>query len=163
MTMQYKRNHSMHFAAHQRGAVLIISLMLMLVMTLLSIASMSTSVMQEKMAANAQNTNRTFQAAESAVEAQISTILDGGSTSLNSAMISVSGQGAIISVDIGTSDATATVQIEYLGEIITTGGSSMDANESSTNLSGQRFELVGRGTIDAVQAQTQIRQGIEYH
>jgi len=163
MTMQYKRNQSMSFATHQRGAVLIVSLMLMLAMTLLSIASMSTSVMQEKMAANAQNTNRTFQAAESAIDTQISIILGGNSDSLNEALIAASGQGAVISVNVGTSDTTATAQIEYLGEIITTSGSSLDADESSTALSGHRFALVGTGSIAAVQAETQITQGIEYH
>ena len=163
MHKQYKRNQPMKLAAKQSGAVLIVSLMLMLAMTLLSIASMSTSVVQEKMAANAQNSNLTFQAAESAVEAQVRTVLDGISTNLNNAMSAASGKGGIIPVNIGTSDATATVQISYLGEIISTDGSSMNADESSTNLPGQRFELVGTGSIAAVKAQTQIRQGIEYH
>jgi type IV pilus assembly protein PilX len=163
MTMQYKRNQSMSFATHQKGAVLIVSLMLMLVMTLLSIASMSTSVMQEKMAANAQNTNRTFQAAESAIDTQVSIILGGDSANLNKAMVAASGIGDQILVTIGGSEATATAQIEYLGEIITSSGSSIDADESSTALTGHRFALVGTGSIAAVQAETQITQGIEYH
>jgi len=163
MNMQYKRNHSMTLVNRQQGAVLVVSLMLLLVMTLLSIASMSTSVMQEKMAANAQNTNRTFQAAESAVDAEVSSILGGNSTNLNLAMTSTTGQGAVIAINMGTSYATATTQIEYLGQIIATGGGSMNADESSTILSGHRFELVGTGSIAAVQAQTQIKQGIEYH
>jgi len=153
----------MSFATHQKGAVLIVSLMLMLVMTLLSIASMSTSVMQEKMAANAQNTNRTFQAAETAIDTQVSIILGGNSANLNEAMVAALGQGAVMSVNTGTGDTTATAQIEYLGEIIATSGSSIDADESSTALSGHRFALVGTGRIAAVEAETQITQGIEYH
>ena len=163
MNMQYKRSHSIAPVNRQQGAVLIVSLMLLLVMTLLSVASMSTSVMQEKMAANAQNTNRTFQAAESAVDAHVSIILGGNSDNLNEAMTSPTEQGVVMTVNIGTSDVTATAQIEYLGEIITTGGGSINADESSTLLNGHRFELVGIGNIAAVQAQTQIKQGIEYH
>ena len=53
--------------------------------------------------------------------------------------------------------------MEYLGEVIATSGTSINADQSSTLLSGHRFELVGTGAIDAVQAQTQIRQGIEYN
>jgi len=163
MNIQHKIGPSTVLAKRQTGAVLIVSLMLLLVMTLLSIASMNTSVCRKKMAANSQNSNRTFQAAESAVYAMVSTVLGGNSDELNTAMTAVSGQGTLINVNIGTSDATSTAQVEYLGEIIATGGSSINADESSTLLSGYRFELVGTGSIDAVQAQTQIRQGIEYH
>ena len=99
MIIQHKIVQYPTLAGRQTGAVLIVSLMLLLVMTLLSIASMSNSVVQEKMAANAQNSNRTFQAAESAVYALVSNVLGGNSDELNAAMTSVSGQGTLISVN----------------------------------------------------------------
>ena len=52
----------------QRGMVLIVCLLVIVVVTLIAGTAMKTSGMEEKMAANAQTYNRTFQAAESAVE-----------------------------------------------------------------------------------------------
>lgn len=51
----------------QRGVVLVVSLMVLLVLTLLGISSLDGSIMEEKMAANAQTSNITFQQAESAI------------------------------------------------------------------------------------------------
>jgi len=48
----------------QSGAVLIISLILLLIMTLLGVTTMNTTALQEKMAGNSQEVNRAFQAAE---------------------------------------------------------------------------------------------------
>lgn len=49
----------------QRGAALVVSLIILLVMTLIGITSMQTTVMQEKMAGNARDLSSAFQAAES--------------------------------------------------------------------------------------------------
>ena len=51
----------------QRGVVLVISLMVLLVLTLLGISSLDGSSMEEKMAANSQTASSTFQKAESAI------------------------------------------------------------------------------------------------
>ncbi len=51
----------------QRGAVLIISLMILLIMTVLGIAAMSSTTMEEKMAANNQQRQQAFQGAETAL------------------------------------------------------------------------------------------------
>jgi len=50
--------------ARQRGAVLIVSLILLVVMTLLGVTSMNSTSLEEKMAANSQETTRAFQIAE---------------------------------------------------------------------------------------------------
>ena len=71
------KSRPIKLAHSQQGAVLILSLIILLVMTLFGLASMNTSIMQEKMAANSQNTNRTFQAAESAVGAVVDEVLGG--------------------------------------------------------------------------------------
>ena len=52
---------------HQRGVVLVVSLMVLLVLTLLGISSLDGSIMEEKMAANTQTASMTFQKAESAI------------------------------------------------------------------------------------------------
>ena len=57
---------SMPNVKKQTGAALILSLVILVVMTLFGLAGMNTSIMQEKMAANALSTNINFQGAETA-------------------------------------------------------------------------------------------------
>lgn len=54
-------------AVRQRGAALIVSLLILLVMTILGVASMQTTVLEEKMASNARDKQLSFQAAEAAL------------------------------------------------------------------------------------------------
>lgn len=51
----------------QYGAVLLVSLMILLIMTVIGIAAMSTTTMEEKMAANNQQRQQALQAAETAL------------------------------------------------------------------------------------------------
>ena len=51
----------------QRGAVLIISLIMLLVLTIIGVTSMRTTVLEEKMAGNMNDKNLAFQAAEAAL------------------------------------------------------------------------------------------------
>ncbi|HEX5634076.1 MAG TPA: PilX N-terminal domain-containing pilus assembly protein [Gemmatimonadales bacterium] len=53
----------------QRGATLVILLITLLVITLLSVTTIRSTVMDEKMAGNARDRNKAFQAAEAAVQA----------------------------------------------------------------------------------------------
>jgi Tfp pilus assembly protein PilX len=58
-----------HRIAHsQTGAALITALVLLTIMTLLAVTSMGTNTLEEKMAANAQETNRAFQTAETGLQ-----------------------------------------------------------------------------------------------
>jgi len=56
-------------ARHQSGAVLIISLIMLLLLTLIGTTGMQTSSLEEKMAGNMRDRNLAFQAAESALNA----------------------------------------------------------------------------------------------
>ena len=49
----------------QRGAVLLVALIILVVLTLLGISTINTTQLEEKMAANSQEANRAFHAAES--------------------------------------------------------------------------------------------------
>lgn len=150
--------------SHQQGAVLIVSLVVMLVITLLGVAGMNSSLMQEKMAANAQNTNRAFQAAESATMAITQIIEAGNLGAIRGAMTANDGLSPETPYSVGGDNGvTASYRAEYLGEINITSGSSMDANESSTLLKGYRFELRGTSAINATGAGARIFQGIEYY
>ncbi len=52
---------------HQRGAVLVISLLMLLVLTLIGVSSMGTANLEEKMAGNLRDRELAFQAAEAAL------------------------------------------------------------------------------------------------
>lgn len=153
-----------NLAGRQQGAVLIVSLIILLVLTLVGIAGMNTSVLQERMAVNAQNSNRAFQAAESSVRALADELYADDLTLLRESMKDANDKS---SVKTFTADAangiTATYQAEYLGEVIITSGSSMDANESSTLLKGFRYELRGTATMDGTGAASTVFTGIEYY
>jgi len=53
--------------SRQRGAVLIMSLMILVLMTVFGISTMDTNILEEKMAGNMRDRNLAFQAAESAL------------------------------------------------------------------------------------------------
>ena len=55
--------------AQQKGAVLIVSIVVLLVLTLISVTAMQTTSLEEKMAGNMRNKNLAFQAAEAALRA----------------------------------------------------------------------------------------------
>lgn len=60
--------NTLYISKHQQqGAVLVVSLLILMVLTLIGISSMNGSIMEEKMASNAQSATTTFQQAESAV------------------------------------------------------------------------------------------------
>ncbi len=54
----------MNRADKQRGSILIISLIILLVLTMIGVSSMSTSTMEERMSGNSRDQSRAFQAAE---------------------------------------------------------------------------------------------------
>lgn len=61
-------NHiHLHVPGRQRGAVLVISLIMMLLLTLIGVTAMQVTTMEERMAGNLLDQNRSFQAAEAAL------------------------------------------------------------------------------------------------
>jgi len=60
--------HHLSVRSSQCGAALITALVLLTVVTMLAIASMGTTSLEEKMAANSQEVNRAFQTAEAGLE-----------------------------------------------------------------------------------------------
>jgi len=60
--------HTSHdIKTRQHGAVLVVSLLILLVLTLIGVSSLDGSIMEEKMAANSQIATTTFQQAESSI------------------------------------------------------------------------------------------------
>ena len=58
---------------NQRGAALVMSLMILLILTMLGVAAMGTSSLQEKMSAGVQESTRVFQIAESGLQMSLGT------------------------------------------------------------------------------------------
>ena len=66
--MQSRNRHGFRQCGfYQRGVVLITALVFLVILTLLSITALSTNTLEERMAANSQDVNRAFQAAESGI------------------------------------------------------------------------------------------------
>lgn len=156
-------NKRARLPGNQSGAVLVVSLIVLLVLTLLGVAGMNSSMMQERMAANAQHSNRAFQAAESAAGALLEELLGGDLSKLQQSMVAPDSMSATTTYSIGGSDVSTEYTARYLGEIIISSGSSMDANESTTLLKGYRYELSGTSEVSGNGASRTVFKGIEYY
>lgn len=62
-----QRSTNMQRLHRQRGAVLVVSLIMLLIVTLIAVSSMQGTIMEEKMAGNTRDRNLAFQTAESAL------------------------------------------------------------------------------------------------
>lgn len=151
-------------AHRERGATLIVSLIMLLVLTLIGISGMNTSVMQERMAVNSQNSNRAFQAAESTVRSLMDEVYASNLDLLRESMQNASGLSEKTDVTIDPDNGVSgSYQARYLGEVIVTSGSSMDADESSNQLKGFRYELEGEASMANTGASSRVFKGIEYY
>src|SRR5262245_42417585 len=56
-----------HVSRQQHGAALLTALVFLVMLTMLVLSSMNTNIMEERMAANSQEVNRSFQAAETGI------------------------------------------------------------------------------------------------
>ncbi len=59
--------NTLHTASRQRGAVMVIALLILLVLTVLGVAGMSSTSLEERMAGNSRDREIAFQAAETAL------------------------------------------------------------------------------------------------
>ncbi|MEH6626101.1 MAG: PilX N-terminal domain-containing pilus assembly protein [Motiliproteus sp.] len=131
----------------QQGVVLIACLLMIVIVTLIAATSSKTATFEEKMAANAQTYNRTFQAAESAVELGFDT-----ESLMFEAIDASDGFSSVASVAIGSSGVSATAQTRFIGEGIAPGNSLGTASTF-------RYEVHGSGEMTDMNASTLIRQG----
>jgi len=151
---------------HQRGAALLISLVLLIVMSLTAVSALSGSRLGERVAGNAQQKAIAFEVAESAITAGFD--IDELVEVLNQIpALPVDRPDASPRTEIGTAlsagldqrrtdragteqgsvDILADVSIQYCGETPLTLGSSLNANESGLQLVGLLFDVNGVATI----------------
>ena len=111
----------MKFNTRQNGAALITALVMLVILTMLGLSSMSTNTMEERMAANSQEINRAFQAAESG--------LDQGYTDVNSfSLNNTTDNPNSYTISIGDYDAQLTYSIGFRQETAPKRGSGWGAN-----------------------------------
>ncbi|MFQ5469238.1 MAG: PilX N-terminal domain-containing pilus assembly protein [Gammaproteobacteria bacterium] len=129
----------------QNGSALVISLLILVVMTILGVTSMSSTSLEENMAANSQNSHVAFQAAESAINAAITAnvgfIAD---TAINPPQAQYSFGSSTIS----------TSSIAYQGTSIKEGA-------SIGKLVSHQFEITGNGLINGAKATRTNIQGVD--
>lgn len=102
----------------ERGAVLIISLVVLLVVTLLGVGALETAVFQERMAANSQNKNVAFQDTASLLEDVLrdDNILGGSATVLHDAVVRGVGEPSDASDYDADDPVAAEYVVTYMGE-----------------------------------------------
>ena len=143
--------HKTHNLAHrQSGAVLVISLILLLVLTVIGVTSMRSATLEEKMAANSMNYGVTFHAAESAIE----NALD----DTNSLVQAILTSGTVaVDLDVGDSSVNSSANVTYLGSGIALGFS---LGQNSSAFSSYRFDTTGTATRTNTGASVSVSQGV---
>ena len=104
----------------ENGAVLIVGLLILLLTTMVALSSMQNSNLQARMAANSQEDNRAFQAAESVVEVYRNDILDADkkwmATDAVTQYISGGTDWPTTSATVYDNEITNDLQLEVIGE-----------------------------------------------
>lgn len=128
-------------AKQQRGMVLFVSLMLLLMITLLALSAANRSTLQERMAANSQDANRGFQAAQSGVSAALSRLdaLQPGNLSAWQAAIG-SKSRYCANIDMKTSPVTLTRFEQSQGNGIGVGKTSVKYYAAEVTVNGSSSE-----------------------
>lgn len=138
----------------ERGAVLMVSLMILLIMTLVSISSVTTSTIEYKLANNSQNQKIAFQAAESALTNMVTTVQDDQTMLLQATSNPVTGVNTNLSGGSTMVEGiTATAGLRFLGETVAI-GSSLD------KFSAFQFDIEGNATVLADNTTSENHQGI---
>lgn len=104
------RNGRKYGRSQQRGAALVMALVVLLILTIIGITALNTTSLEAKMANNLQETNRTFTAAESALAKSMKTAgatFKSGNTT-TSAIAPIGGVTvSVVTTDLGTKDKPA--------------------------------------------------------
>jgi len=149
-TINVSRSMPVHVSSKQTGAVLIMSMLMLLVMTLIGITTMNTATLEEKMSANSMNNNISLQASESAVDAALA--------DTNNLVLALNSSTPIsVTTNLGTSGVTSVASITYIGSTIAPGFSF--GNNQGT-FSTYQFEAEGTGAVPAANATSVTVQGI---
>jgi len=98
---------------NQQGAVLVLSLLMLFVLTLIGVSSINTTSMEEKMSGNARNRHLAFQAAEAAISEAEQFIV--GSVSSPATQFTAGGTGGLYTLGNGPSSGEAVTKTWWTG------------------------------------------------
>ena len=160
----FKTNRTPPTEFCQRGATLIVSLVLLIVLTLIGVTAMSTSSLEEKMAGNSRDMNLAFQAAEAALKDAeeflrtgfiTAAAFDGNNPGLYPTPAAGNPPPDVYSENVWTTALTATTNldgisaqpryiIEYMG---TVGENDINViNKATSGNTTEVFRITARGT-----------------
>lgn len=161
-------------AARQQGLALVVSLVLLVAMTIIGVATLSSTRLNEKISGNAQQKAISFEAAESAIatmwdaQSLIGTLEQIPDGIFNNPLPVVPpGLDDQLSADFDQSngfgvsvDIDAAVTVQYCGEMSLPAGTGTSADESQVQMSGVVFDVVGTASIAGSKARSQnIQRG----
>ena len=145
------RNFELHqMPQSQQGVALAVSLLLLLVLTLIGVASLNTTALEEKMSTNIQEDYRAFTAAESGIQLG----LDGG-ISLDLYVVNTVDRDFIDPDDASRVMASAHIESEFTAWSPPRRGSGY----SAINFQAANFDISSQGTA-GVGAVTVAHQGV---
>jgi hypothetical protein len=119
--------------------------MVMLVTMVIGVTALGTSIMEERMAANTQNSTVAFQAAETAIR---------GTTGNVDAMINSMGGTPVTQSFVITTGVTSNSTVTYGGE------TSIFGFSMGSGVSGHVFDINGNGQVPAMNAVSNHDQGV---
>lgn len=121
----------------QQGVVLVISLVILMILTILGMAAMSTSSLEIKMSSNAQETTRALEAAESGMNELLNSITSFNPSALPQAVPFIYGTLNV---------TTASVSVSFIEDSAPVRGSGY----SATNSKVSNFDEISEGKTAAV-------------
>ncbi|XOZ33465.1 PilX N-terminal domain-containing pilus assembly protein [Halomonadaceae bacterium KBTZ08] len=155
------RNDGSRLVGRHEGSVLFVSLIVLLVVTLLGLSVMEMSVMQERMASNAQDSNRAFQSSESLLDQAMrdEDILGGASADLGNAIRRGVGKpGSPKTFSTSRQSLNAEYVLTYMGENTPFAAEGQESSMNS-DLPTRRFEMRMSVENTATQAGATVTQG----
>ncbi len=143
--------HTSHnIKTRQHGAVLVVSLLILLVLTLIGVSSLEGSIMEEKMAANSQIATTTFQQAESSIREAFFTELTNpfGAVSNDRSNDPLVNRDRTVTIDGVTTTITSTSQHKHDPEA----PDIPMINSSGDIFVARTFEIVGVAQMGAIRS-----------
>ncbi|MGB1297071.1 MAG: pilus assembly PilX family protein [Psychrobium sp.] len=151
----------------QRGAVLVVSLVILLVMTLISTSGLSNAHNQTRMVSNAHQANLTFNSAESALLQALESITAPSPESANNIdSMNNSNTGSVITnvIDNAFNVEGLTIKLTYRStpKNMLRSGVSLDASNDDNIIRNVNFELTSTATIDSSGVNATLVRGFTY-
>lgn len=131
----------------QRGMVLVVGLLMLLVITILGVSALSNATLEQRMAANSQNAGITFQTAESAITRSLA---DGDL--LDKAMMTLS------PIDTSYSEFGAALTVS--SRVSTSGTQVLPVGSSIGNVGAYAFDVTGAARMPSTGADSEHLQRI---